>query len=252
MPFPNRSSSTCRLADTPEMANDHPLSPGGMTHVLLDANVLLPPRLSDVLFDMCLAGLYSARWTLDIENEFLRSWPKVATRKTGGGLRQQATERAKAERRLACYKAAVPDHEILGYDHPDVLASVPDAVASGDRHVAAAALVLLHYARRFNASDKVYIVSNNLKHMAISDMAQLGIVVVSPGQFIDSLAQADSVRVGQALEAAMSSLSAPPYTRELLLDALLLHGARSAVQYFAGAWGINPRSTLSQPGSPAH
>jgi hypothetical protein len=34
------------------MANDHPLSPGGITHALLDANVLLPPRLSDALLDL--------------------------------------------------------------------------------------------------------------------------------------------------------------------------------------------------------
>jgi hypothetical protein len=38
------------------MAISHPLSPGGETHVLLDANVLLPPRLSDILPDLCLEG----------------------------------------------------------------------------------------------------------------------------------------------------------------------------------------------------
>ena len=38
------------------MMGDHPLSPGGNTLVILDACVLLPSRLSDVLFDLMLEG----------------------------------------------------------------------------------------------------------------------------------------------------------------------------------------------------
>jgi hypothetical protein len=38
------------------------LSPGGKTLALLDTNALLPPRLSDILFDMCLERLYCPRW----------------------------------------------------------------------------------------------------------------------------------------------------------------------------------------------
>lgn len=88
------------------MAADHPLSPGGVTHALLDTNALLPPRLSDVLFDLCLQGLFTAKWTLDIETEFLRNWPKVVARQRGAtsaaSAKQAAIEQAKARRRLAC------------------------------------------------------------------------------------------------------------------------------------------------------
>lgn len=224
------------------MAISHPLSPGGITHALFDANVLLPPRLSDVLFDMCLEGLFSARWRVETELEFLRNWPRVVVKqgKRGSTLSDQqvAVEQARATRRLACFKGAVAEHEVFGHDKPAVLAAVPSAVNRGDKHVAAAGLVLLDYARQFNANDKVYIVSNNLRHLAVSAMAQLGVSVISPGQFIDSLAQADGVRVGLALDKSVSSLVDPPYTRERLLDALLLHGARYAVQHFAGAWGV--------------
>ena len=55
----------------------HPLTPGGDTLVILDACVLLPSRLSDVLFDLMLDGLYFAYWTGDVEAEFLRNWPQV-------------------------------------------------------------------------------------------------------------------------------------------------------------------------------
>jgi len=60
------------------MALDHPLSPCGSTYCVLDANVLLPARLSDVLFDLHAVGLYFPRWTVDIENEFLDHWTKVS------------------------------------------------------------------------------------------------------------------------------------------------------------------------------
>ena len=49
----------------------HPLSPEGDTLAVLDACVLLPPRLSDVLFDLYLEGLYLPYWTRKIEDEFL-------------------------------------------------------------------------------------------------------------------------------------------------------------------------------------
>ena len=51
--------------------NRHPLSPGENTLVILDACVLLPSRLSDVLFDLMLEGLYFAYWTADATKEML-------------------------------------------------------------------------------------------------------------------------------------------------------------------------------------
>lgn len=108
---------------------------------------------------------------------------------------------------------------------------------AADKHVAAAGLVLLDYARQFNANDKVYIVSSNLKHLATVDVKRLGVMVVSPGKFIDSLTLVDSARVGSALDKSVSSLNNPPYTREVLLGALLVHGAKGAAQHFARVWG---------------
>ena len=43
------------------------------TLAILDACVLLPSRLSDVLFDLMLEGLYFAYWTSGVEAEFLRN-----------------------------------------------------------------------------------------------------------------------------------------------------------------------------------
>lgn len=64
---------------------DHPLSPAGLTYAILDANALLPPRLTDVLFDR--RALYFPRWTVDIETEFLRNWAQVVKRLKGAELK---------------------------------------------------------------------------------------------------------------------------------------------------------------------
>lgn len=52
---------------------DHPLSPGGAPLAVLDANALLPPRLSDLLFDLFIGGLDQPRWTHAIETEFIKN-----------------------------------------------------------------------------------------------------------------------------------------------------------------------------------
>ena len=219
------------------MAVCHPLSPGGATHVVLDANVLLPPRLSDLLFDLCLEGLFWARWSAEIESEFLRNWARVAARASAGTSAQQsAVETLKAARRLQSYKRAVRGHEIFGHEAPSVVARVPAAVSAEDRHVAAAAISLLDLAMQDNPDDQVIIVSSNVKDLAVADMKRLGIRVVAPGKFIDRLTQADSVRVGSALDRCVNSLKNPPYTRTRLLEALRLHAALITAKHFAAVW----------------
>ena len=112
----------------------HPLSPGGNTFVLLDACVLLPSRLSDVLFDLMLAGLYFAYWTADVEAEFLRNWPHVHLDAPASG-----------PKRLKAFQRAIQHgHLISGYDEDVFMSSVPARVHPNDRHLIAAALVLVN------------------------------------------------------------------------------------------------------------
>jgi hypothetical protein len=78
----------------------HPLTPGGNTLVILDTCVLLPSRLSDVLFDLMLEGLYFTYWTGDVEAEFLRNWPQVhPDASKSGAKRLKAFQRATNDRR---------------------------------------------------------------------------------------------------------------------------------------------------------
>jgi hypothetical protein len=112
---------------------DHPLSPGGLSLAVLDTCALLPPQLSDVLFDLALEGLYLPHWTAEIEDEFLRNFQAVTKAATPGG----------AARRLGAFRAAARmRHEIFGHMEPGAIARVPAAVDKKDVHVASAALVL--------------------------------------------------------------------------------------------------------------
>lgn len=224
---------------------DHPLSPGGSTLAVLDANVLLPPRLSDLLFDLFLVGLYHPRWTAAIEGEFIKNFGAVVL--ADGAKKSKSTKaaapnpehNAKAEHRLHCFRSAVgPEHEVLLYDKPIYQGLVPPTVHAGDIHVASAALVLHILAQQEGAADKVFIVSNNLKHLAVKKMAAIGIDVISPGDFVDKLNAAAPARVETALLKTINDLTAPPYTQADMLSLLMTHGANKTAKFYSSRWQV--------------
>ena len=134
--------------------DSHPLSPGGNTLVILDTCVLLPSRLSDVLFDLMLDSLYFAYWTGDVEAEFLRNWPQV----------HPAASKSGAKRLMAFQRATNNGHLITGYDDPAFMSRVPARVHENDRHLIAA-LVMVNGLDEEDAPalHKVMIVSDNTK-----------------------------------------------------------------------------------------
>jgi hypothetical protein len=223
---------------------DHPLSPAGSTYAILDANVLLPPRLSDVLFD--LRDLYFPRWTVDIEMEFLRNWAQVVKRLSGAELKAYKAasphpeDELKAARRLDAYRNAVGDeYRLIGYSENHIAKQVPAAVNKGDIHVAQAAILMRHLlVSEGMVSDRIFLVSSNVKHLAAKDMAGLGIEVIRPGAFVDQLFHAAQDRVSEALEQTVSDLKSPPYTKGDLLGSLSLHGAKTTVKHFCKAWSV--------------
>ncbi|MFM8865882.1 MAG: hypothetical protein ACKOFG_13455 [Limnohabitans sp.] len=191
-------------------------------------------------------GLYEPRWTTDIEQEFTRNWARVVTGLKGAALKayEANVERAKdpqqAANRLGAFRSAVGvEWEILGHDAPGMTSLVPVKVNKGDVHVVAAAIRLKAVlATEGSPADKVFIVSANLKHLAVRDTAKLGIEVVGPGAFVDRMCAIDTVRLEAALAKSVKDLKKPPYTRAELLDALELHGATATVAHFRKVWKI--------------
>ena len=197
----------------------HPLSPGGNTLVILDTCVLLPSRLSDVLFDLMLAGLYFAYWTGDVEAEFLRNWPQVHPDASKSG----------AKRLKAFQRATNNGHLITGYADTAYTSRVPARVHDNDRHLIAAALVMVNGLDEEDDPElhTVMIVSDNTKHLAVADTRKLGIEVIKAGAFLDRLFDAAPARTCSAIEKSLSDLAKPPYTLAELIAALRLHGAKA-------------------------
>ena len=197
----------------------HPFSPGGNTLVILDTCVLLPSRLSDVLFDLMLEGLYFAFWTGDVEAEFLRNWPQVHPDAAKSGAR-----------RLKAFQRATNNgHLISGYDDTAFMARVPTRVHDNDRHLIAAALVLVNGLDEEDdpTPHKIMVVSDNTKHLAVADCRKLGIEVIKAGAFLDRLFGVAPSRTSRAIAKSFSDLTKPPYSKAELVAALRLHGAKA-------------------------
>ena len=196
---------------------------------MLDTCALLPPRLSDVLFDLALEGLYLPHWTAEIEDEFLRNFQAVTgAAAPGGGARRLGAFRAAARMR----------HEIFGHMDPSAIARVPASIDKKDVHVASAALMLARFADA--GVDKVFLITANLEDLPPDALAIQGVATLTPGAFIDALHAADAKRVQRALTRTLADLKNPPYTAAELLAALALHGASATVKSLSKAWGVVP------------
>ena len=179
------------------------LSPAGETFAVLDANVLIPPRLSDILFDLALAGLYYPHWTATIEAEFLKNWPVVIGKRGQGS----AVDPSGAKHRLECFRGATRGgYEVMGYAALE--AQVPARVDPKDRHVVAAGLALRAYS---DGGDEVFLVSSNVRHLAKRATAQLRVTVVRPGEFIDLLYVAAPALVEKAMLKVVRELENPTF-----------------------------------------
>jgi hypothetical protein len=178
-----------------------------------------------VLFDLMLEGLYFAYWTGDVEAEFLRNWPPVHPDASKSG----------AKRLKAFQRATNNGHLITGYGNNAFMNHVPARVHDNDRHLIAAALVMVNGLDEEDdpALHKVMIVSDNTKHLAVVDSRKLGIEVIKAGAFLDRLFDAAPARTSRAIAKSLSDLTKPPYSKAELVDALRLHGAKATADGLA-------------------
>lgn len=127
---------------------------------VLDANVLFPTILREILTDLAQAGLYEARWS----DRILGEWTRAAAR-----LGPEAQQVAGAE--VALLRLRFPDALVPGDGMAAIDLDFPDPA---DRHVVEAAL----------ACRARIVVTANLRDFPQRLMAGLGLRAVHPDAFL--------------------------------------------------------------------
>ena len=156
---------------------------------LFDACVLYSAPLSDFVMQLVQTGLFRAKWTDRIHQEWINSL-----------LENRPTlTRSKLERRRDLMNKYAEGSLVTGYEYLIPTLQLPDP---DDRHVLAAAI-------RGRAD---VIVTNNLKHFPKSVLSKFGIEVQHPDEFVNHLLSLSSSAVCTAAKRHRERLNNPPKT----------------------------------------
>ncbi len=157
---------------------------------VLDACVLYPTVLREVLTGAAAAGLFAPVWSAPI----LAEWASAVRRRLGPG------EEAVARAEIAALRAAFPAAEVTVSEGAALAYGLPDP---HDGHVVAAA----------RAGGAATIVTLNLRDFPSRALAPLGLAAQHPDPFLVRLhdARPDAVaRVAAAVQARAEGLSGSP------------------------------------------
>jgi predicted nucleic acid-binding protein len=174
--------------------------------VLLDANVLYPAPMRDLLLQLAVTDIFRARWTADIHREWIEALL----------LNQPHRDRAALERTRDKMDSATRDCLVTGYQSLIHSLQLPDP---DDRHVLAAAIV-----GRCDA-----IVTQNLRDFPDEALAPHGIEAVHPDAFLHSQLETEPVPFSTAVRRVRARLKNPPYSVDDYLDTLTRQGLVATV-----------------------
>ncbi len=164
---------------------------------VLDACVLYPAPLRDLLLQLSFAGLYRARWTDEIHDEWMAALL----------ARRPDLTREQLGRTRALMNASGLDCLVSGYAHLVAGLQLPD---ERDRHVLAAAI----------RCDAAVIVTCNQRDFPAVYLGQFGVDAQHPDEFISDLLAADQENVLRSVRQVRSRLRNPMLSVEEYLDIL--------------------------------
>ncbi|OGX90178.1 PIN domain-containing protein [Hymenobacter coccineus] len=168
---------------------------------LLDACVLYPVPLRDLLLQLAAADLYQPKWTPQIQEEWSRNLL----------VNRPDLTAAQLQRTIALMEQAFPDAQVTAYKALIPTLTLPDA---NDRHVLAAAL----------RSQARVIVTANLKDFPAPYLATLGIERQHPDAFISQLLDHYPTQALEAFRQQVAYLKKPPKTALEVLGSLRTSG----------------------------
>lgn len=170
--------------------------PGSPPLVVIDANLLYPFHLRNLLVQFGVDGVIALRWTARIHAEWI------------GNL--VAAGRVSRERLLLTLdrmSRALPDADVQGWEDYMAGLALPDP---DDRHVLAAAL----------ATGAAMILTFNLRDFPASALAPHNVAAAHPDDFLCVLRDADPELLQASTEAAHANLSRSMPSLADYLDAL--------------------------------
>ena len=167
---------------------------------VLDANVLYPAMLRDVLLSLAHADLYSAKWSRHIREEWTRS---LLQNKPTMGAQIAAASQAMEE--------AIPDCLVIGYEHLIEGLKLPDP---DDRHVLAAAIT--------GHADAI--VTWNEKDFPRDVLDPFGIEVQTPDEFVLNQLMLEKVVALSAIKRMRERWARPQYDGPALVALFEMRG----------------------------
>ncbi len=163
----------------------------------LDASVLYPATLRNLLMRLALAGLFQAKWSADVQEEWIRS-----VLRDRPDIRRFQLERTRDLMNLHAEEAVVTGYEGLV---EDLILPDPD-----DRHVLAAAI----------AGGAGVIVTRNLKDFPPVTLDAHDIEAQHPDEFVRRLIEVAPASVVEAIRDQQAALKNPPVSIEELFTIL--------------------------------
>lgn len=173
---------------------------------LLDANVLYPAPIRDLLLHLADAGLYLPKWTELIHDEWIQNL--LINRPELQLHNLTITKRA--------MNLAFPDADVKGFHKHIKKLQLPDV---DDRHVLAAAI-----------QAKVdFLVTFNIKDFPQKYLASFSVQVIHPDDFILKLIHKNKETALKAFNNQVANLKHPPMTKDEVLNSLRKCGLKKAV-----------------------
>ena len=171
----------------------HPLPP---PVVLVDANLLYPFHIRNLVIQFGVEGLIDIRWTAEIHDEWIRNLAA-----TGQITRERLI------RTLGIMRRVVPGAEVYGYEYRINCLVLPDP---GDRHVLAAAI----------ETGASILLTFNLADFPWAETARHGVTARHPDDFFCELHERDPEAIEAAVEMARENLTVTAPTMDEFLAAL--------------------------------
>ncbi len=168
-----------------------------MIVAVLDACVLYPPSVRDILMRLATSGVYSPRWTTEIQEEWVRN--VLAD--------NPSVERGHLERTCRLMEHANPRGLVHGYEINVPALALPDP---DDRHVLAPAV---HAAAS-------YIVTFNLSDFPSSVLGSHEVEAIHPDQFLSALFDDEPALFLQAVRRHRAALKHPPKNVQEYIDTM--------------------------------